>query len=570
MRAVIFESSAEDVERKKAQFPGTHVAGNPVYRANIVRAMLNYGTFDRYFCLNDPHYGRSAGSGSGRSSFDLLELSRGPGFNHRLEPLGTALSGFSKQDEVIILSYGPALNQFVDLRAQALYSGCPIVGMYQGYLPDPTMLVLMKMILDDGLYEHDSIVCACNSGKSLLQSLADTATERIHRHFQLTKRLPLRLDVIPLGIDVSAFDVRGKRHVARSSLGLEEKDVVLLYFGRLDSQTKCDLLPLLITFAKLTIDTPHAKLYLAGDDTIAHMCGTLKAVVAELALGNRCAIRPDPTLEEKQELFAAADIFLSPSDNLQEVFGVTIVEAMASGLPIVASDWDGYKDLVVQGTTGFLVPTTMPRYSQSLDIKSLPYPLMDRIALARTVCVDQVAMLTFIRTLVDRPDLRRVMGEAGRRMAVERFDWKVVVQRYEDLWKILLEKGRNTPAKEMARTGLFDMPYYQELYAQYPTRFLEEDDYIEIVPDREAVGGGRLLRDQLFAGQLFSDRTFEAVVDLVSKSAPMTCGAILRNLADEPEQKAIVQAHVARLLKYGILRVRASVSGTLTKQNAAE
>ena len=47
------------------------------------------------------------------------------------------------------------------------------------------------------------------------------------------------------------------------------------------------------------------------------------------------------------------------ADNIQETFGLVVIEAMACGLPVVASDWDGYRDLVEDGVTGLLVPTTM-------------------------------------------------------------------------------------------------------------------------------------------------------------------------------------------------------------------
>ena len=63
--------------------------------------------------------------------------------------------------------------------------------------------------------------------------------------------------------------------------------------------------------------------------------------------------------EQRSSVWRAADIFTSLSDNIQETFGLVIVEAMASGLPVVASDWDGYRDLVVDGETGLLVPTAM-------------------------------------------------------------------------------------------------------------------------------------------------------------------------------------------------------------------
>ena len=61
----------------------------------------------------------------------------------------------------------------------------------------------------------------------------------------------------------------------------------------------------------------------------------------------------------RREVWHAADVFVSPSDNIQETFGLAVLEAMASGLPVVASDWDGYRDLVEDGQTGLLVPTTM-------------------------------------------------------------------------------------------------------------------------------------------------------------------------------------------------------------------
>src|SRR3546814_10665560 len=66
----------------------------------------------------------------------------------------------------------------------------------------------------------------------------------------------------------------------------------------------------------------------------------------------------DPELAESS--WAAADVFVSLSDNIQESFGITPVEAMAVGLPCIVSDWDGYRDTVVDGETGILVPTWVP------------------------------------------------------------------------------------------------------------------------------------------------------------------------------------------------------------------
>ena len=62
--------------------------------------------------------------------------------------------------------------------------------------------------------------------------------------------------------------------------------------------------------------------------------------------------------------WAAADLFLSLVDNPQETFGLAPVEAMAAGVPVVVSDWDGYRYTVSDGVEGFRVPTLAPAYAQ--------------------------------------------------------------------------------------------------------------------------------------------------------------------------------------------------------------
>ena len=59
----------------------------------------------------------------------------------------------------------------------------------------------------------------------------------------------------------------------------------------------------------------------------------------------------------------AADIFLSLVDNHQETFGLSPVEAMAAGVPVVVSDWDGYRYTVQNGVEGFRIPTLAPSHS---------------------------------------------------------------------------------------------------------------------------------------------------------------------------------------------------------------
>ncbi|MEM2445721.1 MAG: glycosyltransferase family 4 protein [Candidatus Bathyarchaeia archaeon] len=108
---------------------------------------------------------------------------------------------------------------------------------------------------------------------------------------------------------------------------------------------------------------------------------------------------------------AITDVFVLPS--YREGTPVTVLEAMAMGLPVVATDVPGCREAVVQGETGFLVP---PRDADNLT--------------------------RAIQQLVEDSELRHRMGQAGRRRAVECFAVERIVERYLNLYEELLAKAR--------------------------------------------------------------------------------------------------------------------------------
>ena len=71
--------------------------------------------------------------------------------------------------------------------------------------------------------------------------------------------------------------------------------------------------------------------------------------------------------EIKRQALAAADIAVFLVDNPQETFGLAVVEAMAAGLPLVVSDWNGYRDLVRDGMDGFRLRPAGHRWHTGLD-----------------------------------------------------------------------------------------------------------------------------------------------------------------------------------------------------------
>ena len=141
-----------------------------------------------------------------------------------------------------------------------------------------------------------------------------------------------------------------------------------------------------------------------------------------------------------RKAFASADVFMSLSDNIQETFGLTPLEAMAAGLPVVASDWDGYRETVRDGVDGFLVPTLQPAdpmcakaMSESYEDGRMNYDYYIGHA-HLMVGVDVAACTQALARLINDPALRQRMGAAGRAHAREVYDWSVVMKQYQALW----------------------------------------------------------------------------------------------------------------------------------------
>ena len=147
--------------------------------------------------------------------------------------------------------------------------------------------------------------------------------------------------------------------------------------------------------------------------------------------------------------WAGADVFCSLSDNLQETFGLTPMEAMAAGLPVVVSDWDGYKDTVRDGVDGFRIPTLDARRRAWARPGAAPRasPSTPTTCTAATPVrwwrwIFEAAAQAFDR-LFASPALRRQMGDTGRQRAREVLRLGALIPRYEALWAQLAAMRRN-------------------------------------------------------------------------------------------------------------------------------
>lgn len=179
------------------------------------------------------------------------------------------------------------------------------------------------------------------------------------------------------GVDAELFSPERKCAALRREFGLAPDDLVLAYVGRLAEEKGLGLL--LEAFEAITRER-SARLLLVGDGPSRHGLqrrGVPGVVFAGYARGTRLA-----------GLYASADLFLFPS--VTETFGNVVLESLASGVPVVAFDVPGPRDILQDGVTG---------------------------ALARQVSSDSLAQAAI--TLMDDAPRRVIMGRAARCYARE-------------------------------------------------------------------------------------------------------------------------------------------------------
>jgi phosphatidyl-myo-inositol alpha-mannosyltransferase len=238
-------------------------------------------------------------------------------------------------------------------------------------------------------------------GKRMLKRFAKKLHGRIAvsaaaRHF-IGRYFPGEYKVIPNGVDLRQFG--DAPPFARWRDGIPN----ILFLGRFESRK--GLTYLLRAYYQLRLEGLACRLLLVGAGPLA---AEARRYVASRQLGG-VEMLGRVSDRDKARAFATADIFASPATG-QESFGIVLLEAMASGVPIVCSDIHGYKGVVRRNEQALLVP---PRDSEALAA-----------ALAR---------------LLRDPALRERMGHSGRERAAQ-FGWENITAKVEDYYGFVIRR----------------------------------------------------------------------------------------------------------------------------------
>ncbi|MFY0565280.1 glycosyltransferase family 4 protein [Archangium lansingense] len=326
----------------------------------------------------------------------------------------------------------------------------PLTFVSHGLVLQLSLRALAFPLLLGGIQPFDSLICISHGIKRGLERLLDSAAEAFARAAGTDAprlRYRGRLDVIHWAVDSERFGSVDRRE-ARSALGIPQDAFVLLSIGRISPFSKGDLLPLLGLFRDLRASNPerNLRLVIAGSVDVASYNTVLQGHARALGVTEHIQWLGGVEPSRRHLVHAAADVFVSLNDATGEGFGLTPLEALASGVPQVVSDWDGMREMLVHGETGFLVPTLWANCDDELILHGLVGGQAHRdLWTAQSIATDMTAMRRALQSLIDSPELRARMGEASRLRAARMFSWKEIIRRYEELWQELVGLARASP-----------------------------------------------------------------------------------------------------------------------------
>lgn len=254
------------------------------------------------------------------------------------------------------------------------HAACPVVGTFHTHFVPGPLFRLAAPLLQRYLDRLDAAIAVSNACLTPLRG-----------------RLRARVQVVPNGVDTRRFGA------GRRLAQFDDGKLNLLWVGRLEPRNGLDQLLAAFQMVREEVD---ARLLVVGDGPL--LPRYVAAVPRQLA---RDVVFAGRLLDARPDWYASADIYCAPATIAS--FGVTLLEAMAAGSAILASDIDGFREVLRHGAEGELVPPDDPR-----------------------------AWASAILRLARAPERRRAYGERGRETA-ERFAWPRIASRVLETYRSL-------------------------------------------------------------------------------------------------------------------------------------
>ncbi len=238
-----------------------------------------------------------------------------------------------------------------------------------------------------GSYESSKIIVCSNS-------MRRDAEQR----FNLS---PRKISVIPNGVDQDRIKIDFDYDRTRERYGVYWGEQMILFVGRLTSQKGCEYL---IRAMPQILSRHNAKLIVVGDGPSRSY---LESEVSRLGLSGRVRFTGFLSDQEMVKLMKSADVLVVPS--IYEPFGIVALEAMAAGVPVVASDVDGLSEIIKHEVNG---------------LKVFPH--------------DPLSIFWGVDRVLSDHSLAESLKRGGKESIEKEFSWSIIADKTVDLYKSLI------------------------------------------------------------------------------------------------------------------------------------
>jgi len=399
---------------------------------------------------------------------------------------------------------GPNIIDFAHHRSffgHQTYSLCGITHTTASY----EVMSSFSSLLTEPVMPWDAIICTSESVLNTVNKILEVRSDFLKSKVNLSKKVLPQLPIIPLGINTDEFDYSEDfKADSRKKLNINDNDIVITYVGRLSFHAKAHHLPMYIALENAAKNLKKdQKIHLiqtgwfASDfiknsfiDESKSVCPSVNCIF----LDGRDPLNKDITL-------ASADIFMSLSDNIQETYGLTPLEAMASAVPVIVSDWNGYRSTVRDNEDGFRIPTytlgegygeeLMFKYMLGIiDYDNYIGGTVHKVGVDIKQCIDKLTLL------IENADLRKKLGENGKTRANMNFSWNIILDQYEELYEEL-DTIRTTQFRKFIDLKSKVLPSNRldpfNLFSDYPTKKLSDKSIFCLTEDMNHIEIEKLL-----------------------------------------------------------------------------
>lgn len=477
----------------------------------------------------------------------------------------------------VMMFASPPLHRLAYERQSASPHGFALCGVTHT-LSTPAAIAALRNLVNSPMHPYDTLVCTSAAVMRSAEVVLDSWRQTLAERGAEAPAEGLTLRHLPLGVDTRLHcpATATQRYESRRRLGVAADSFVLLFVGRLSHHAKAQPFPLLVAAQRAA--------EVSGRRIVLVMSGWFANEAVRRAFSQGAALfAPDVQTifvngvdpYWRSHVWHAADCFVSLADSVQETFGLTPLEAMARRLPVLVSDWDGYRDTVLDGQTGLTVPTSMHGSgNQDAAIRLMRGEINYDGFLAelgQRVIVDVYVATTQLIRLVRDEALRHQLADAAYRSVQERFTWPRIIAQYEALW----EQNEQLRARFQAQqpgsastlgftSGTSDAadgfdpetaayPDVRQMYSDYPTCWLQDGA-------RLSLGETPLELLPVVARHGLTGHCRESRLGDTQKLHLLAAGAEGHSLqqlvggAGEEPAEARIESTVLWLLKYGFLR----------------